>query len=494
MELAVGHAAAHHHAVDVVDIDGALHHPAHVDAVGLSIEFLGQFDDVVREVVDGEALVDVLGALPQPRLGPGGDGGVVLAVAPSRAFRRGACPPVVFLVGDAVLVVDERGLGVLEVVVAVLDEFVQFPARHELGPQAVVGLLGHVAAAQQLLEEGEADVGGVHVLEEVARGFGDEVTMRIAAFVAERPVEVPDGAQGPQRVGRDVGIVDEPTLGVHEFLVADEVGDEHGADHSVHVEQGRVVVLLDGQGERVEGVLYLLEPLVGLFLRDEGVLEHLFEVGFLQVDVEPVVLVAELVGFVVVRVEFEHDGVGLVLEVDAVVVEAGLLGEVVRTAVVAVDVQFYGYDVVAAGRAHHVGHLHGQGIGGHGARLLVAEQHPRAAVLHAQGLLLLVELQPVGVLAVAAVAPTAVASAANQHGRLLHVGEHAAAVDADGGLLVVRLAVAADVGPGVPRFSVVEGDVDARHLVLGGGVVGEEVDPDHVVATEGHEALPVLRR
>ena len=157
MELTVGHAAANEDAVDGVDVDGLRHDLCHIYAVGLLIVDLGIVDVLVREVEDLDVVDDVVGPLPQPALGIGGVGGVVIAVAPSDNCDI-APPPVVFLVAHTVVVVLKRWLGLFKIVVAVVEELIQHPVVHELCPKAVVFLPHHVAATQQLLEEGESDV------------------------------------------------------------------------------------------------------------------------------------------------------------------------------------------------------------------------------------------------------------------------------------------------------------------------------------------------
>ena len=84
--------------------------------------------------------------------------------------------------------------------------------------------------------------------------------------------------------------------------------------------------------------------------------------------------------------------------------------------------------------------IHADGVAGHGARLTVGEEYPALTFLEAEGLLLVFELQAIGVLGLGRSAPAAVAAATDLHGGLREVGVYTGTVEADGGVEVGRLA------------------------------------------------------
>ena len=232
-----------------------------------------------------------------------------------------------------------------------------------------------------------------------------------------------------------------------ELEVADELVDHEEARQLLHIDVSRdVLPLVQSSHEAVETVAHDVE-------RQARVIYA--ELGFLDVDGQVVGRGAELLsgGLVVVGVELEQRRRRLVGKVHAVVREAHLLRQVVAAAVGSVEINVHGHYVVGGRSAHEVGGLHAYGVRHQRARLIVGEQHPALAGRHAQRLLLLGELQAVRFLGPP---PAAVAAPLDLHGRLLHRGEYAMAVDAYGGVLEVVLA-----SDGLP---VGGGDVNRRHL------------------------------
>ena len=176
----------------------------------------------------------------------------------------------------------------------------------------------------------------------------------------------------------DVFAVEEDAFGMSELEVDAQVVDHEEADKALEVEMVQAFVVR-AIAKRLEGRL----PVV------ENVLHGDVQQGVFLVEVRVVNLRADAVGvvredgYVVIGVEFEHGRTALIVEIDGVVLQPHLFRQVIAASVGAVDVELYGHDVagcVASGQGRE---LVAHGIAEHGARLLVAEQHPVLASLHA---------------------------------------------------------------------------------------------------------------
>ena len=89
------------------------------------------------------------------------------------------------------------------------------------------------------------------------------------------------------------------------------------------------------------------------------------KVRFLDVYRQLEITIAELIGLVEILVQFEERGVGLVVERNAVVGKAHVLRKVVAAAILAVDVEFHGHNVIRPCRSHSLSDALRHGIGHH---------------------------------------------------------------------------------------------------------------------------------
>ena len=245
-------------------------------------------------------------------------------------------------------------------------------------------------------------------------------------------------------------------LGVFQFHIEHIIVDKHVTGKLVDVYLVGIGIGA-GQDEAGQFVEVVLDEVEARFVVVLG------EIGLLDVDGQGVGCVAELVNLVVVAVQLQQHGVGVVVKVDAVVRQPDVLGEVVAAPVFAVEIEFYGNDVIGGHGAGHLCHLHGHGIGHHGTGLVVGQKHPALAGGEAEGFFLGIELQAVGTFSPSAL-PAGVATAFDID-RVGEIGEDTRAVNQDFGTQIDLLA-----GDHLPAFHV---DVNARHL---GGMVGEPVN------------------
>ena len=139
--------------------------------------------------------------------------------------------------------------------------------------------------------------------------------------------------------------------------------------------------------------------------------------------------------------------------------------------------------MVCTGRTDEAGGLHTNSIRRHRPRLLVGQQHPVLALSEAKRLLLLLELQAIRVLIPRPTAPRRVAATLDLYGRGLHRGEHASAVNSDGGIQIKVLAP--------HHLAVLDVDIDAWHLL---GTVGQPVHMHSILATKRHHLVCIFSR
>ena len=216
--------------------------------------------------------------------------------------------------------------------------------------------------------------------------------------------------------------------------------------------------------------------------------------GLLHIHGNVVIFCAESIRLVVtfVGVEFEHRGMALVVEVDAVVRQADFLREIIVSVVIAVDVEFDGHDVVGSLRSHETGRLHSDGVARQRTALFIGQKHPVFAVGEAERLVFLVEFDAIGILVGIAVVfhirvitvvtrPRRISATFDVHRRRFQRWEHARAVDGDVGVEIVVFA----------RNHQTTFHVDIhRGNVL--GLVGQPVDVDAIVPSEGFHLIAIF--
>ena len=139
---------------------------------------------------------------------------------------------------------------------------------------------------------------------------------------------------------------------MHQFLVEDEVIGEIESREGIDLREVGDVAM---QGHGLEQVVPVV--LDGTF--GQGGLEgHVVEVRELDVTRHVVLISAELMGLVVVGVQFQHGGHALVVQIDAIVADAHFLREVVGATILTIDIEFDGHDMIGSGRSGELGNLH----------------------------------------------------------------------------------------------------------------------------------------
>ena len=370
-------------------------------------------------------------------------------------------------------VVEERRIGVVEVILDVVNQLL-IAVLHEVVPHTVVGLLRQIAIVEQAAEE-TCSVAEIAVLAE-ERGSAATQVIAAVVLVAVRPVEVPHRAENPLRC--DVAyvlVVEVGALGMTQFKVEYEVVDHHEAGEGIHVHLVFIPgLLVDRDAEGVEVALDGFQT-----FRRIGFEGFLREVWVFDVCRQVVDVGVELVCLVVILVELEQYAAVLLIDVYAIVGDTHFFGEVVASAILAIQVEVNGNDVVGTLRSRQAGGFHADGIGHHGVRLVVRQQHPALALFQAKWANLFVELQAVGFLRPA---PAAVAASLYPYA-ILHILIDAVAVEVE--LRVAISAAAGDV-PSVIHVNLYAGYV-RRPLC-------HEVNADGVIpSVVSHHAYAVLR-
>ena len=273
---------------------------------------------------------------------------------------------------------------------------------------------------------------------------------------------------------QEVFAIEVCALGMSHFHIKHVVVDKPEAGEGIDVEAVGISIGAAGYEIR-EGIpVVLYDSLtfgVGIF----------FQIGFFDVDRQVETGVVEFAG-VAICVEFEEDGIALIGQVDTVVGEAHLLGEVVAAAIFAIEIEFDRKHIVGRFGSGQIGHLHGHGIGHHRAPLLVGQQHPALAGGEAERLALDVELDAIGIFAVRVAVPAGVASASNADA-IGEVGPNSGPVDGDFGTQVNFLAG--------NHLSVDHVDIDFRHHC--GRVGGPSCFHRHFTAVGHPRILPLCR-
>ena len=283
-----------------------------------------------------------------------------------------------------------------------------------------------------------------------------------------------------------------------DLIVAHQVVDKPELGPSLHVHVLRdVATTLESAGKLIERCLDVREG-------DESLVVFLGKVGVLDIDGQIIALVTEFAVLIVIAIQLQQTALCLVYG-HTIVGYANLLGKAIRTTIMPIDVEVYGYHVAKRLGINHGRHLLSNGIGGHGAILLVGNEHPLAVFREIEGrlLLLLWELDTVWIFAHIIEAPTGIASSAylaSLHG--IYVWPYTGTIQTEGTILYPFLLGIGSIGQSlayplalVPCLSIAKGEVNGGESAYTKSTVGKIVDTHLARLAKGNKPLLLhLRR